>query len=446
VYGSGRLIERRPGAQATRHVFSNGDTNLPYLHFVARTSPEVQRRHGDLQIALNLPEVDADPELLEALASTIGRAMDALRAWLGDQPLAEQISLVSYSGDQCLGLGPLLLLGRFFRFPDRSIDATIMDLTSLRETVLHELAHLWFGGILTGAGEECHFLHETLASYMAIRLLDAVSGSEAALAARQRMARHCRTLRRRAASGEGPPRGTYRTRALAMQGALALHMLREHVGEEIFDASLPRFCRNYYGRSFGIGDLRTALAEGAAVDVGAFLDQWLSPEGSMPKLSAAVRPAPPALPGYTYDLTVTADRPLSASLPVDLRGDGRVTRAALRMDNEEAIHRRLTVSHSIDTVVVDPDGAYPIETDPAPLPRTPARRQAPGTRPDPAPRGERDADSASSAAPPDSTAPQYLLAIGSSSAGKRVMIWASLGVTITSSSMRAAETPSVAGQ
>src|SRR5919201_2083969 len=41
---------------------------------------------------------------------------------------------------------------------------------------------------------------------------------------------------------------------------------------------------------------------------------------------------------------------------------------------------------------------------------------------------------------------QYLLAIGSSSAGNRGMIWAPPGVTITSSSIRAAEVPSVAGQ
>src|SRR5262245_38388344 len=42
--------------------------------------------------------------------------------------------------------------------------------------------------------------------------------------------------------------------------------------------------------------------------------------------------------------------------------------------------------------------------------------------------------------------PRYRLAMGSSSAGKSVMIWAPFGVTITSSSMRAAETPSAAGQ
>jgi hypothetical protein len=41
---------------------------------------------------------------------------------------------------------------------------------------------------------------------------------------------------------------------------------------------------------------------------------------------------------------------------------------------------------------------------------------------------------------------QYLLAIGSSSAGNSVMICAPPGVTMTSSSMRAAEVPSVAGQ
>src|SRR3954464_13028129 len=41
---------------------------------------------------------------------------------------------------------------------------------------------------------------------------------------------------------------------------------------------------------------------------------------------------------------------------------------------------------------------------------------------------------------------QYLFAIGSSCAGKSVMILAPLGVSTTSSSMRAADTPSVAGQ
>ncbi len=46
----------------------------------------------------------------------------------------------------------------------------------------------------------------------------------------------------------------------------------------------------------------------------------------------------------------------------------------------------------------------------------------------------------------DASSGQYRFAIGSSSAGKRVMIWAPFGVTITSSSMRAAEVPSVAGQ
>ena len=41
---------------------------------------------------------------------------------------------------------------------------------------------------------------------------------------------------------------------------------------------------------------------------------------------------------------------------------------------------------------------------------------------------------------------KYLLAIGSSCAGNSVMIFAPSGVSTTSSSMRAAETPSVAGQ
>ncbi len=54
--------------------------------------------------------------------------------------------------------------------------------------------------------------------------------------------------------------------------------------------------------------------------------------------------------------------------------------------------------------------------------------------------------SRSSRSPMDASSGQYRFAIGSSSAGKRVMICAPFGVTITSSSMRAAEVPSVAGQ
>jgi hypothetical protein len=259
VYASG--TRREPGHDAaSSHVFSDEHALTPSIAFIANTGG-----------AATQPDI----------VTTIERGSRLMRRWVGDDDAREAFHVVFYSGDRCLGLGPLLLIGRFFDGAEPSIDRLVMGVASLREVLLHELAHRWFGGIVTGTGADGRLLHEGLASHFGGRLMGALCGPAEMEVMRRRRLERYRAVCRMVADGTYDPEQGDRSDWFALRGAVIMDLLRDRVGSCRFDGAIRTLVERHRGGYFGLADLAAAF-ETRPGEVAQFLGDWLHGVPRMP--------------------------------------------------------------------------------------------------------------------------------------------------------------------
>ena len=174
-----------------------------------------------------------------------------------------------------------------------------------RNVVLHEMAHHWFGDLVTPASWQDVWLNEGFATYCEALWLEHEEGPSG--------------LRRRLESigpgqhpalfqGEGiltDPEPVLPNLLVYHKGAWVLHMLRGAMGEQAFFA----FVRDWVGapsRAYGhatTADLVREAGAHAAFDAAAFLDPWLNTD-AVPALSWSSAPVPTSAGGTRVTVAV----------------------------------------------------------------------------------------------------------------------------------------------
>ena len=200
-----------------------------------------------------------------------------MERWVAPAPQARELHVVFYSGETSHGFGSLLLVGRTFQIAGVPLDRRWMGQSTLRETLLHELCHLWFGGLLHGAGEDPDQPQEALAGFFTLRLVEALLGSKAKAASREALLRQYRAAS--ALRTDGIPR-QFRSRFQAVEGALTLDGLRDLVGAEAFDGSMRSYVSHRIAedRSFSVEGVLDTLEHETGASTRALLDtlEWRS--------------------------------------------------------------------------------------------------------------------------------------------------------------------------
>lgn len=137
----------------------------------------------------------------------------------------------------------------------------------------HELAHQWYGDLITSRSPNHHWLHESFATYYHHLVVKQFLGDDdfqkmmrdnqkAALAA------STRDLKGVGHSQAGTPRHY-------LKGSYVLKMLRYVVGDEDFRTGMQYYLnRNQYG-TVSTQDLIDAFAESTGWSIGWFIDQWV---------------------------------------------------------------------------------------------------------------------------------------------------------------------------
>jgi aminopeptidase N len=164
------------------------------------------------------------------------------------------------------------------------------------DLVAHELAHQWFGDLLTCREWSQSWLNEGFATYAEYVWREHAHGrDEAALElqdwAREYFEEDTQRYRRPIATRLFDAPIEIFDRHLYEKGALVLHMLRQVLGDEPFWRAIARYLDDYRGEAVEIRDLIRSIERATGRMLDWFFDQWLTEGAGHPELEL----------GYAWD-------------------------------------------------------------------------------------------------------------------------------------------------
>src|SRR5690554_3382368 len=138
----------------------------------------------------------------------------------------------------------------------------------------HELAHHWFGNMITAKSDEHHWLQEGFATYYALLAEREIFGDEYFYWQLYQNAEHLKAL-----SDEGKGESLLNPKASSLtfyqKGAWALHVLREYVGEESFKNAIKAYLEKYKYQVVTTEDFLNEISTASELDITSFEKNWL---------------------------------------------------------------------------------------------------------------------------------------------------------------------------
>jgi aminopeptidase N len=196
---------------------------------------------------------------------------------------------------------------------------------SVDNLVSHELAHSWFGNLVTCKDWSQAWLNEGFATFMEASYKEHERGRDAYL---QEMRMNAMTYFMEDALKYRRPIVYDRYRApidlfdatLYKKGALIVHMLRETVGDDLFWKSLNRYLTENRLKSVETADLQRAFAETTGQNLDWFFDQWVYKAGFPELRVRSSYQAPSRVLTLEVEQTQTPDAftPAVFRLPVEI--------------------------------------------------------------------------------------------------------------------------------
>lgn len=171
----------------------------------------------------------------------------------------------------------------------------------------HELAHEWFGNLVTCDAPSDMWLNEGWAEFLSILAYEAISGPEEYA---ERMRDKHRDVLHKAHFLDGdfltmsaiPPEMTYGEHVYN-KGALMAHSLRGYLGDDLFFAAMTDYLNTFEFENAASEDLRDFLNTYPGVDVTEFFDDWIGQPG-WAQFSVDDLTAEPTEEGFSIDLEI----------------------------------------------------------------------------------------------------------------------------------------------
>jgi aminopeptidase N len=158
-------------------------------------------------------------------------------------------------------------------------DLVLADSTEIN-LIAHELAHQWWGNMITCKDWGHMWLNEAFATYMSAAYNEYRFGSKKY---EQNIKAYYDVYEKIKAKGADKPlvfnkwtNPTADDRNLVyFKGAYVLHLLREEVGEENFWKGIHHYSRLYYGKWVLTKDFQQAMENSSSKDLSQFFDKWV---------------------------------------------------------------------------------------------------------------------------------------------------------------------------
>lgn len=138
----------------------------------------------------------------------------------------------------------------------------------------HELAHQWFGDLVTEKAGKDHWLQEGFATYYALLAERKIFGDDYYYWQLYQTAEQLK-----AASDEGKGESLLDPKASSLtfyqKGAWALHILRERIGDRAFKTAIKNYLETYKFKNVSTEDFLNEVMAVSQVDISDFEKEWL---------------------------------------------------------------------------------------------------------------------------------------------------------------------------
>lgn len=138
----------------------------------------------------------------------------------------------------------------------------------------HELAHQWFGNLVTAASPEHHWLQEGFSTYYALLAEKEIFGEDYYY---RKLFKTAEELKQLSDQGKGMALVSKNANSLTyyQKGAWALHILQELIGAEAFDAGVKNYLEKYEFATATTEDLLAEMEAASGIDLSTFEKNWL---------------------------------------------------------------------------------------------------------------------------------------------------------------------------
>lgn len=283
---NGKLLKITDNPDGTRTFhFKMSDPHPTYLtSFVIGKYEKIEDRYRDIPLGFYVY-----PNRTQLVARSFGRTKDMLRIF-------EELTGISYpfnKYDQTI-VGNMYFGGMENITATTMSDIEILAGINVDDLIAHELAHSWFGNLVTCKNWSELWLNEGFATFMEAAFREKQNGRSDYLQkiksdARQFMIEDAYSsnkhgLFNRTADPEND--STMFDTTTYQKGGVVIHMLRETIGEKAFWTGLNNYLERHKFDTVETADLQRALEETAGTKLDWFFKQWVYGTG-FPRLSVA---------------------------------------------------------------------------------------------------------------------------------------------------------------
>ena len=275
--GNGRLVSRRVSARRKRVTYHwRQDTAHPayLISLVVGKFVELRDRAGKVPLHGYVPRgSEAQGRELFRKTPAMIAAFSKVFGYPYPYPKYAQSTVFDFTFGGMENTGATTLTVRALQTPEEAVDQTYETLIS------HELAHQWWGDLVTCRDWSEGWLNEGFATYSEVVFWEAEHGRDEADFAR--LEQMCSYL--------VEDQGDYRRaivetrfrypsdifdRHLYEKGATVVHMLRATLGDAVWRRGLKLYLERHAFQGVETGDLRRACEEVSGRNLSWFFDQW----------------------------------------------------------------------------------------------------------------------------------------------------------------------------
>ncbi len=183
--------------------------------------------------------------------------------------------VVEFEGAGARGYPYTLLIDRRDYYFSSNLSSPIGRIFTKRLTLLHEVAHTWWGNALTGVGSGSNWINEGFSSYSSLKALGRFFGREAELRA---LRRHIRAFIDGKGSGNLLAPGSFNQLVQLTaytKGPLVLYELEKRLGREVLNWALRRFFEKFRGKYPTAVDFKAVLERTSGKNLDNFFREWI---------------------------------------------------------------------------------------------------------------------------------------------------------------------------